>query len=470
MVLLADLAKHFLDQYGNEKNIWIAYSGGVDSHVLLHVFASYRLQNSFELSAIHINHGLNPRAEDWQQHCANICAHLNVNFLTKKIDNHVLPGESPEALARKRRYAAFKELLSSQDILLTAHQQDDQAETLLIQLFRGAGPKGLSAMPKEKKLAECLLVRPLLNFSRDQIHEYAVKHHLQWIEDDSNKNSKFSRNFIRHEIMPVLKKRWPNITTTLSRAAKHCGDMQNLLDAVMPDVSPQANNLASSALCRERHWMPDSSLALVSGMTNDFIVRNQLSVSGLIHLEPSEQRYILRNWLSQNNIPLPSEKKLFHLQNDLLTAGQDKKPHVAWGDYEVRRYQDILYLMPCLASHDSKQVFKWNLITPLEIHNVGKLQAISTVGNGLKANITEVEVRFRQGGERIQLPGRNHSHCLKKMFQEWKIPPWQRDRIPLIYIQNELAAVVGFFIADKYAAQLNEPSMVVGRVQPLNLS
>lgn len=459
MVLLADIAKEFFDQYGNGKKIWIAYSGGIDSHVLLHIFASYRLQNSFDLNVIHINHGLNPLANEWQQHCANICTQLNVNFLAKKIDNQVLPGESPEALARKRRYAVFKELLSAEEILLTAHQQDDQAETLLIQLFRGAGPKGLAAMPKAKKFGAGFLVRPLLNYSRIELHEYAVKHQLHWIEDDSNKNIKFSRNFIRHEIMPVLKKRWPTITKTIARSAKQCGDMQNLLNAVMPDVSPQANNLASSALCRERHWMP--SLALVSGMTIDSIRGNKLSVSGLTNLEPSKQRHILRHWLSQNNISLPSEKKLFHLQKDLLSANQDKNPHIVWGEYEARRYQDFIYVMLRKLKHDPKQVYTWDLAAPLVIKNIGSLKAISSTGNGLRADIQQVTVRFRQGGERLQLPGRTHTHCLKKLFQEWKIPPWERDRIPLIYVENELAAVVGFFIANKFAGQLNEPSMVI---------
>jgi len=211
----------------------IAYSGGLDSHVLLHAVAAMRAElTGCEFIAVHINHGLSEKAGQWTKHCANQCEVLNITFAHINVDAKNKTGESPEAVAREVRYQAFREFMQPGDCLLTAHHQDDQAETLLIQLLRGAGPRGLAAMPYYSDFAEGWHARPLLNFSRDELHEYAQQTFSQnqsaWIDDESNSDTRFDRNFLRHEIIPKLKARFPGMAATLSRSAGLCAEASGL--------------------------------------------------------------------------------------------------------------------------------------------------------------------------------------------------------------------------------------------------
>lgn len=290
--------------------VWVAYSGGVDSQVLLHALVSLRQQCFFELRAIHIHHGLNRSANDWQKHCELVCQNFDVELITHRLDlssSH----DNIEERARKSRYEFFASLLQENDCLLTGHHQDDQAETVLLQLLRGAGPKGLSAMPASSVLGSGLLLRPFLNISHDELLSYAREHQLNWIDDDSNHNTRFSRNFFRQEIMPLLKQRWPSAAETITRSAKHCAETERLLEEF---IAPLFN------LC--------------------LLENKALSLIQLKKLTPLQQKHVFRQWLFYCGFFSPNERKLENCLRVFLTAGQDRHPMVTWGDVIVRRYRN----------------------------------------------------------------------------------------------------------------------------------
>ncbi|MES2204280.1 MAG: tRNA lysidine(34) synthetase TilS [Pseudomonadota bacterium] len=291
---------------------WVAYSGGVDSHVLLHTLVSLRQHYFFELRTVHIHHGLNPKADDWQRHCEKVCQDLNVELTVHKLDLSA-SHENIEARARDLRYDFFASLLEENDCLLTGHHQDDQAETVLLQLTRGAGPKGLSAMPAKSALGKGFLLRPFLNLTRDELFSYAQEHQLTWIDDDSNENVRFTRNFMRQEIFPVLKKRWPNVTEAITRSARHCAETEKLLEEF---IAP----LLQCCL----------------------LENNALSLSELKKLTLLQQKHVFRQWLFHCGFASPNERKLENCLRVFLTAAQDRHPMVTWANVIVRRYKTEL--------------------------------------------------------------------------------------------------------------------------------
>ncbi len=421
MALLIDCIKTFCLEQGLDKTYWIGYSGGLDSHVLLHLCAQLRKQYPIRLKAVHVHHGLSIHAEDWMLHCEKICDQLQIELIQKSIHAKALTGDSPEEVARDLRYAVFAELMETDDILLTAHQQDDQAETLLVQLLRGAGPKGLSAMPVIKTFAKGFHARPLLSLSRVELKSYAEEQQLTWINDESNEDKSFTRNFLRHSILPVLKERWPTVTKTLARVAKHCAESEEFISSVVRE---------DLATCRgESH--------------------RTLSIKKIKMLNAMRQRQVLRAWFMQCGFSVPSSIKLNQIQQDFLKSQADKLPLIRWGKVELRRYRDELYLMQPLSSFDTRQIFSWDLRQSLVIPGIGELSTTMTE-KGLSLNMTQVTVRFRQGGERCYFPKRRCHQLLKHLMQEWAIPPWERDRIPLLFIEDRLIAVVGFFLAEDY--------------------
>ncbi len=422
MALLIDCLKAFCLEQGFNKTYWIGYSGGLDSHVLLHLCAELRKQYPLRFKAVHVHHGLSINANDWSTHCEKICNDLQIEFIQKWVNAKASHGESPEEVARNLRYAVFAELLVPQDILLTAHQQDDQAETLLVQLFRGAGPKGLSAMPLLKTFAAGFHARPFLSISRADLKHYAQVQQLTWINDESNDDKSFTRNFLRHSVLPILKQRWPTVTTTLARVAENCAETEALISHIA---------LEDLALCRGE-----------SGLT--------LSLKKLKLLNSARQRQVLRTWFVERGCTMPSSVKLHQIQHDFFESQSDKSPLISWGKIELRRYRDELYILRTLTPHDVTQVFTWDLIQPLNIPSIGELRTTITESGGLRADIQQVTVRFRQGGERCYFPGRGCHHLLKHLMQEWGIPPWERDRIPLLFVRDTLIAIIGFFLHEDY--------------------
>lgn len=420
----------FCLKHGFDKTYWIGYSGGLDSHVLLHLFSSLRANYPIKLKAIHIHHGLSPHADQWAEHCEQICLSLKIDFILRKISIPLLSGNSLEEMARQMRYAVFSELLSPDDLLLTAHHQNDQAETVLLQLLRGAGPKGLSAMPQFKKMGNGIHARPLLDYTREELQRYAEENHLKWIEDESNKNIHFSRNFLRQRVLPLLQDRWPSTINTLARVAENCSDVQQVMeDAIRQDLT-------------------------------EAVYENKLSIEFLKKLPLVRQRLVLREWLCRLDCQLPSNKKLNQILIDFLSAREDKLPMVQLNHLILRRYNGQIHVSK-VDSDSFAQDIHWNLSEPKHIPGIGDLQVVTKKGQGLTSKIKEVTIRFRQGGEQCRLPGRKFHHSLKKLFQEWKVPPWERDRIPLVYVKEQLAAVVGYTICDGFEPDDTEYGFII---------
>jgi tRNA(Ile)-lysidine synthase len=426
--MLLQQLRAFCAQHGNDKTYWIAYSGGLDSHVLLSLCSALRSELNLNLRAIHVNHGMSAHALQWSEHCARVCDAYAIPLTMRTLTSALTSSGNLEATMRDARYHIFAETLSTNDMLLTAHHQDDQAETILLQLMRGAGVKGLAAMPMIKSFAAGYHGRPLLNIPRTALQQYAEQHGLNWIEDESNENQQFARNYLRQTILPLLKSRWPAVTTTLARSATHCAEAQQILE----DFAEEA-------------------LTAVAGTRAD-----TLSVSKLLLCLPERQRLLLRCWIQQQGYQLPDARKLATIQRDVFNAAWDRLPCVRWGEVELRRYRDDLYLLTSQQKMDLQLSYMWELQQPLTIPGLGSVQATVIQGGGLHANTGAVTIRFRQGGEKMAIPGRGRQ-TLKNLFQEWNILPWERERVPLIYIADQLIGVVGYFIHADYLAKNAEP-------------
>ncbi|MFY7698058.1 MAG: tRNA lysidine(34) synthetase TilS [Legionella sp.] len=398
------------------RHLYVGFSGGVDSTVLLHQLIAYdQLRN--KITAIHINHGLNQSALDWQKHCQQFCHDHQVNLIIKPVEFERTA--NIEENARNARMQAFSTLLTADDSLLLAHHQDDQAETLLLQLFRGAGIDGLAAMSEQQLFAKFTVCRPLLCLSKQQLLNYAALNDLKWVEDDSNRDIHYARNYIRQSVMPILKAKWPSVVTSLARSAIHCQQAQkNLSDLakidcnILPNAGPLLPLIGLSSLSRAR-------------LTN-----------------------VIRSWLANNKIRLPSTVILTRVIDELILPADDLLRVVEWGTIKVQRSQQCLYLLE--KNRCSFQNICWfDFPKSILIPGLGHLHASVVATSGIYVpKDSHVEVRFRQGGELFIW--HKQKKQLKKLMQMWKIPCWQRQEIPLIYIDGILAVIVGFAVSDLF--------------------
>jgi tRNA(Ile)-lysidine synthase len=433
--LILNALNNALNTLLSAKRIWVAYSGGVDSHVLLHALSTVqKIYPQLNVNAIYIHHGLLEAADQWAIHCKKICDDLKIPCQIIHVNVKSQTGESLEAAARNARYDAFSTLLAPQDILLTAHQEDDQTETFFLQLMRGAGTKGLSSMQYMMPFAQGTMIRPFLSVSREAILNYAKHHQLKWVEDTSNCDTRFARNFLRHRVIPLLKTRWPTMNKTITRATKHCLEADHLLQ-----------------------MFAEQDLASLTG--ND---PRTLSITKLQHLPQVRQRNILRLWLHQLGFPLPNTVKLQSVLDHVIKARTDKNPLIQWKDVEIRRYQDDLYAIPLLSPHQVTTTLLWDYEKPLTLPcGLGTLSCQKVTGKGIRITQKPLMIKFRQGGESCYLKNRLGKHSLKKLFQEWKVPPWERHRIPLIFVENQLALITGYAICEKFAASTHETGLVI---------
>jgi len=458
----------------SNKQLLIAYSGGLDSHVLLHACAQFNKQQPFlDLKVVHIHHGLSSLADDWSNHCVQQAALFNLSCKVIKVDAKAKSGESPEAAARFARYQALYCEMDEDTVLVTAHQKDDQVETFLLNLLRGAGVRGLGAMPfvkKEEVLPNSLFskgritihYRPLLDCSRQELEDYARHFKLKWIEDESNLDTGFDRNYLRHEVLPLLLKRWPGALDTISRAADHCFVADQLLndlaaiDLVGTDPYIRPNCGTGQAKISELN-------ASAKGGRID--QHQQLSISALKDLSHSRQKNLIRHWLIQHNYPLPCEARLEELINNVCNASIEANPCIKWSNVEARRYQNKLYVFSQLKPFKRVEEIVWsNWRESLTVPAYGQIVAMQTNEIGIARHWLDsgiISIKCRQGGERCKPYGRAHSQELKKVLQEYHVPPWERERLLLVYINQQLAAVIGLFYCDWVVAKESETAVIV---------
>ncbi|MGD8378563.1 MAG: tRNA lysidine(34) synthetase TilS [Gammaproteobacteria bacterium] len=407
--------------------IVVAFSGGLDSVTLLHALVALRDHLPGPVAAVHVDHGLNPRSGHWARHCVEICRALDVHCSVGRVTAAAGPGESPEARAREARYAWLRDQVGPGDWLLTAHHRDDQAETVLLQLMRGAGPAGLAAMPARTRFARAWLLRPLLDFARADLARYARAHRLNWLDDPANAELDFDRNFIRHRLMPVLQDRWPSAAATLARSARHAAEASHLLDT-----------LAETDL-RAAGARP-----------------GVLPLSGLRELDRARQANLVRYWLRSCGLGVPDERHLRRLLTEMALARADRLPVVAWPGAQVRRYRGELHALagdpPAVPGGPLSLSVPGKLELPAGLGVLEIARSPAGVLDPERLGTGPLTVSFRRGGERIRPAGGRHHRALRTLFQEWGIVPWMRARMPLIYHGDELVAVADRCVSDNFAA------------------
>ena len=380
---MEDLANK--DPFLIDKNIVIALSGGIDSVVLLHFLNSHYPGN---IRAVHINHNLSKHSDDWSLFCKELCLQQGIEF--KSIDINLKTSSNIEENARKKRYNSLKSELSKNEVLCTAHHQEDQSETFLLQLFRGSGVAGLASMPKMKSFADTFLYRPFLNISKQLIVDYATKYNLNWVEDDSNINLNFKRNLLRLEFIPKLESGFEGVIKNISRSAYHQSEALKLIND-LAEIDIEKFNL---------------------------VINHKIQVLPLIQLPERRVANVLRYYIAQRGFLMPSNKVLTELIS-VLRAKDDAKVILKWHLYEVRRYDNELYFFDGEPDRSNEDCPLFN-----------KLK-----------DQTNFTIRFRQDGQRVRLKGKKHSSSLKKILQSANIPPWERDKLRMYYINDTLVGM-----------------------------
>ena len=341
-----------------------------------------------------------------------------------------VPGESLEAVARERRYGVFRQVLGNEDLLILAHHQDDQMETFLLQALRGAGVRGLAAMAEAATADGLRLARPLLGYGRAELEVWARSQGLEWIDDPSNTDTGFDRNYLRHEVLPRLKRRWPAAGETLSRSARLCAEADALLRELADEDA-------------RRYGMGET-----------------LPLRALRELSPPRARNLLRSWLQGRSLPLPPAQKLDEILRQ-AGARPDRNPCVDWEGAEVRRFRQRLYAQRPVAAAPAGFSLRPGVAHELGA-GLGVLTLVPATGEGLRAGLcgpAGLAVDFRQGGESCRPQGRGHERPLKKWLQELHVVPWLRDRLPLVHSGDRLLAVAGLFVCEPYAARSGEAGL-----------
>ncbi|WP_434356497.1 tRNA lysidine(34) synthetase TilS [Parasalinivibrio latis] len=411
-----------LNKYSpSPRQIVLAFSGGVDSRVMLELLCVYRdTHPQHEYLLVHVHHGLSSNADSWVSLCErwadDSAMPIHIERVTLKKE-----GESLENAARQARYDAIAKHLKPGAILLTGQHADDQVETFFLALKRGSGPAGLAAMPESRQFSNGTLVRPLLHVRRQDIVSFAEQQGLDWIEDESNQDSRFDRNFLRNEILPGLSARWPGFHKAVKRTITLCSEQESVIDEL---IVGKMNEIV---------W-PDGSLDLAGLSWNSRQVAQQ----------------IVRRWIKQEACIVPSQAQLLELFDSVIPAAEDANPLLGIGEWQIRRFQGRLYLV-----HQVKDISLWqsylslSQVTELP-DGLGMLSLFPKAGGNLRlpVNGETVRVMFEPSGLSAKPVGRGGSRKLKKLFQEYGVPSWLRRRTPIVLFGDEVAAVAGLFVTD----------------------
>jgi len=430
------LLRKLLDLQGEvtARRYLVGFSGGLDSTVLTHAIKQAP-GPGVPVVAVHVNHALQPDAPDWEEHCRRVAAQLNVEFVTRTVQVVDEQGVGPEAAAREARYTAIRALMQDGDVVLSAHHEDDQAETLLLNLMRGSGVAGLAGIGASQPFGPGRLMRPMLDASRQDIERYAREFDLPWIDDPSNLDTRFDRNYLRQEILPRLRQRWPAATARLSHTAELAAEAARLQD--------------------ELAWL---DLRQLVETADDGVAGapDRLDIAGLAKLSPARQRNVIRSAIKACGLPQAPASRLRQIQDELLPAREDAGPLVRWRGAEVRRYRTKLYLLNSPPSGGPVDAATPPVLygdgEEIQLGPFGALRLERVTGGGGPGIAAELvaaglELRFRTGGEKIKPYGRKDTRRLKKLLQEHAVVPWMRQNLPLLYADDTLVAVADLWIA-----------------------
>lgn len=424
------------EQLDSAPQILVGLSGGLDSSVLLSLVCA--VVDAEKITAVHINHGLSPNADHWQQHSAEFCQSLGVRLHSESVT--VLEvGGGLESAARDARYRVFEKLIIDEGILLLGHHADDQVETVLYRLLRGSGSKGLAGIPVTRALGRGKLLRPLLDWPKIALENWASRKQLRWIEDESNQQQQFDRNYLRRRVVPALAERWPDYIQGITRSAQHSLEADQFAESVAwtdledLDIRPERAGLS-------------------------------LSLSEFNKFESLRQRNLLRYWPTFYGLAALGQNLVDEVLNSLVSAREDGGPKVVRTDIQLCRYRDRLYLLNLSGRpkmEDDVRLF-WHSDETLVLPDGTKLSAEPVRGEGLRIDdVSQLTLRFRQGGERCQPAGRDRSNSLKKLLQEYALEPWWRERIPLFYIEEQLVAVGDLWVCQGWQCGAGEEGLKI---------
>jgi len=415
-----------------DSRVCVALSGGMDSVVLLHLFDQLRASYPLSLSAIHVHHGISVNADHWAETCLQLCHALNIPLQTYKISLARRTELGLEAAARHARYAEFQH--QDVDFIALAHHRDDQAETVMLQLLRGAGAKGLAGMGIVRHDGnQPTYLRPLLDIDRNAIHDWAKQKNLHWIEDESNQERRYARNFLRHDILPLLNQRYPAWRATIARSAQNLAEAAELLDELAQIDAVQA------------------------------IHARRISCDYLTNLTPARARNLLRYFLASQHVSMPSQMRLAEMLMQLNHAGSDSSIVIEHDGYTLHRFQRYGYLVKQLVAPASNSRWRWQGEAQLNLVELGgTLHFEHALTSGIDLDkVNNINIRLRQGGEAFRPDCRRPNRRLKILFQEANIPPWERDRTPLIYSDDTLIHVPGVGTACDWQATTGSNSLQI---------
>lgn len=423
-----DLYRHFSHQLQahDTKDLVLAFSGGVDSRVLLHLLAQYRDQYAVNVRAVHVHHGLSRNAEHWVEQCRTWCNQSHISFDVEYVMLERDSGESIEKLARDARYRVLAQYVTQQDTLLLGHHADDQLETFLLALKRGSGPKGLSAMAACASFSQGQLLRPLLTVTRQQIEQFAQSHQLSSVNDESNADLRYDRNFLRHQVAPILTQRWPSFRQAVQRSAELCAEQEGLMKELLAEKLAQLMNSDGA-----------------------------LSIQGLKECSDAMRRQLIRAWLTQQQRALPSRQHTEMIWSQVALAEAGANPILHLKVYDIRRFNDLLFCVTSVADI-SEWRQKIRLDTPLVLPDqLGKLTlSLDPQGNiRLPVHQEALRVTFDPTGLSACPVGRAGSRKLKKLFQEYAIPSWQRRRMPILLEHDRVVAIADLFVDRDFSGQ-----------------
>ncbi len=430
-----DFDNTFLNQFSSieTERICLALSGGLDSMVLLHLMHTH-LNKKYKIRAIHVNHNLNESSDNWSEFCEKQCNELGIDLTIRSV-RPVNDGFGIEANARDERYRVMKEFLSTNELLLTAHHKDDQLETILFRIFRGTGIDGLRGIIHYMDTDGCIIFRPLLEYSRTDLEKYANENNIEWIEDDSNKDIYFDRNYIRNLLIPKIKDRWKNVEESTHRLSLIAAENHQLLDEIASeDLSQESDPNSISISCFDSHSIPR--------------IKN-----------------MIRFLIEKNNMDMPSMHILNSGLIDLI-KNDEKSAEIKWGNHVIRRFSKRLYFlnkseaMPFEAPDD----IPWAIKKSINLnHPIGSLEIDFRDGIGISLDkcSENLQIKFRKGGEKISTNKQKKQKTLKDFFSEKKILPWTRDKIPLIYDNQHLICIGDFWMNDDFKATESEPSFII---------